>query len=235
MVVPEFFAGTTRRRRRVEATEVLAVRTSLALVVLALATVVLPARRVDACHNSVERVIDVANQSVRRAEARLADGAYQAAIHEVLGTFPEALQLTHRAPRAALFARAQRVVALAAVRSGGAVRLGKHMPGRTASQRAANLAWAALLLRVHHARSGDVVIAAELAEALSAAPAGRAEAHALLKELGDGDVLPTARAWALLARLERERGDVTAAARAIRRCREIAPGTDTCEAESERA
>jgi hypothetical protein len=41
-----------------------------------------------------------------------------------------------------------------------------------------------------------VVIRAELAEA-----------YAFLKELGDGDVLPTARGRALLAQLERDRGD----------------------------
>jgi hypothetical protein len=211
------------------------VRTSLAFAVLALAAVALPGRPADACHNSVERVVDVAARSVRRAEALLADGAHRAAIQEALATFPEALQLTHRARRAGLFARAQRVVALAAVRSGGAVRLGNHMSGKTAEQRAANLAWAALVLRHHHARTHDVVVAAELAEALAATPVGRAEAHAILKELGDGDVLPTARAWALLAQLEQERGDATAAARAGRRCREIAPNGDTCEAAPQRA
>lgn len=207
-------------------------RNWLALVVLALA---LSPRPADACGNTVHRVVDVVNQSVRKAETLLADGAHQAAIKEVLATFPEVLELTHRARRPGLFARAQRVVALAAVRSDGRVRLGTNMSGRTVAQRAASLAWATLVLRHQRARTRDVVIAAELAEALAATPVGRAEAHAILKELGDVDVLPTARAWALLARLERERGDPTAADRASRRCREIAPQSRTCDAGTQHA
>lgn len=203
-------------------------RQLFALAVLAL-VVVAPSRPADACFNEVERVIDVTNRSVRRAEALLAEGAHQAAVKEVLATFPAVLQATHRSHRPALFARAQRVVALASVRSGGAVRLGNKMSGRTAEQRAVNLAWAAMSLRLHRARGDDVVVRAELAEALAALPAERAEAHALLAELGDGDLLPTARAWAILAGLERERGDTTAAERASRRCREIAPDSRDCE------
>ncbi|WAS93538.1 hypothetical protein [Nannocystis punicea] len=201
------------------------------LVLAAFAAVVVPAAPADACHNSVERVVDVTNRSVRRAEQLLADGAHAAAVKEVLATFPEAVQLTHRARRPGLFARAQRVLALAAVRSGGGVRLASHMSGKTASHRTAALAWSAMLLRLHHARSDDVVVRAELAEALAALPAERAGAYALLKELGDGDVLPTARAWALLAELERDRGDATAAERAGRRCREIAPDDPVCAPE----
>ncbi|MBZ5712829.1 hypothetical protein [Nannocystis pusilla] len=204
-------------------------RNSLALAVFALSAVAVSPPPAHACMNGVERVVDVTNRSVRRAEALLADGAYQAAVKEALATFPEVLQLTHRARRAGLFARAQRVVALAAVRSGGRVRLGSNMSGKTDAKRAANLAWAAMLLRVHHARGGDdVVVQVELAEALAALPAERAEAHARLKELGEADLLPTARAWGLLAELERERGDVTAAERAGRRCREIAPEGQVC-------
>lgn len=203
-------------------------RKSLVLAAIVSAAVVAPHSPARACHNVVERVVDLTTQSVRRAEALLADGAHQAAVKEALATFPEVLQLTHRARRAALFARAQRVVALAVVRSGGAVRLASHMSGKTDSKRAANLAWAAMLLRMHHARSHDVVVQVELAEALAALPAERGEAYGLLKELGDGDVLPTARAWGLLAELERDRGDVTAAERAGRRCREIAPDGQVC-------
>lgn len=206
-------------------------RKSLVLAALVSAAVVAPRSSAQACHNSVERVLDATTRSVRLAETLLTHGAYQAAVKEALAAFPMVLQLTHRARRAGLFARAQRVVALAAVRSGGAVRLASHMSGKTASQKAANLAWAAMLLRMHHARTNDVVVQVELAEALAALPAERAEAYGLLKELGDGDVLPTARAWGLLAELARDRGDVGAAERADRRCREIAPKDGICDPE----
>jgi hypothetical protein len=191
--------------------------------VLALAVLLLPARPADACHNAVERVVDPVNQSVRRAEQLLADGAHQKAVRELLASFPELLLANHRDARPALFRRAQRAAALAVVRSDGAVKLGPRMTGRTAEQRQAALAWAAATLRLHHARSGDLVVRVELAEALARRPAERAEAHAILDELADLDLLPTARAWSLLADLERERGDATAAARAARRCREIDP------------
>lgn len=145
-----------------------------------------------------------------------------------LAMFPAALRADHRHERRALFERGPRVLALAAVRSGGALPLGAALPGRTAAQRQAGLAWAAAILRVHHARDEGVLRTSELAEALAMLPAERAEARALLAGLGDGDLLPTARAWGLLAALEREFGDEVAAGRATRRCREIAPAGDTC-------
>lgn len=202
-------------------------RTTVFLCLLAWAA--LPSRPADACHNTVARVVDPDVQSIRRAESLLVKGEHQAAAREVLATFPKALQTAHRERKQALLHRGQRVLALAVVRSGGAVRLGADLPGKTASHRAAALAWAAGLLRLHHARTGDIAVRAELAEALAAVPLDRPEAHAILTDLAAGDLLPTARAWALLAALEQERGDAAAAARATRRCREIAPDGDTCD------
>lgn len=199
----------------------------LCLCALALAGAPRPA---SACENIVVREIDPVVKSIRRAEALLARGDLKAAAREVLATFPDALRTGPHERKQALLRRGQRIVALALVRSGGAVRLGHDLPGKTAEQRAAGLAWAAGLLRLHYARTGDVAVRAELAEALAAVPTERAEALAILRELGDGDLLPTARAWALLAALERDRGDATAAARADRRCREIDPAGDDCRA-----
>lgn len=199
----------------------------LALAILALAAAPRPA---DACGNEVERVVDVTNQSIRRAEALLADGAHQAAVKEVLRTFPKALRVDQHERRQSLFERGQRVLALAVVRSGGGVKLSADLPGKTVAQREAGLAWAAALLRLHHARGlGGVTTTAELAESLALRPAERREAHALLKDLADGDIVPTARAWAVLASLEKDRGDADAAARALARCKEIAADPTQCE------
>lgn len=196
---------------------------SSAALVLGLLVVAASPRPASACENEVERRVDVANASVRKAEQLLAEGRHQAVARAVLATFPEALRAEHRSERPALFQRAQRVLALAVVRSGGAVDLGRGMTGRTDRQRAVGLAWAAALLRLRHARAeADVIAASDLAEALARLPAERAEARALLAGLAETDVLPTARAWALLAALEREAGDAAAADRAARRCREIA-------------
>lgn len=198
--------------------------------VIVIAVGVLVPRPADACGNTVERVVrvDPEAKSVRRAERLLADRAHRAVAKEVLATFPQALRAEHRDRRQGLFERSQRALALAVVRSDGALNLGAALPGRTAAQRQAGLAWAAAILRVHHAKGGGVLVTSELAEALARLPAERAAARELLAELGDGDLLPTARAWALLARLEREFGDEAAAGRATRRCREIVPDGDTC-------
>lgn len=200
-----------------------------ALSLLALISLAAAPRPADACENIIVREVDPAVKSVRRAEALLVKGEHRAAAQEVLATFPGALRTDRQERKPALLQRARRILALAIVRSGGAVRLGPSLSGKTAQQRATALAWATLVLRLHHARTGDIAVRAELAEALAATPAGRPEARELLADLGAGDLLPTARAWALLAALERARGDDGAAARADRRCREIAPDGDTCD------
>lgn len=198
------------------------------VLLLAACAALLAPRPASACENVVWRR-DPAVESVRRAEARLADASFHAAAREVLARFPRAADATHKDRRPALFLRAQRVLALAVVRSGGAVALGDKLSGRTDAQRAAKLAWAAAILRLHAARRGDVQVRAELAEALARRPLERPESLTLLRDLAAADILPTARAWALLATLEREAGDPDAAARATRRCREIAPGAATCD------
>jgi hypothetical protein len=195
-------------------------------------TVLASPRPADACGHGIERVVkaDPVVQSVGKAERLLAAGAYRAAVQEVLSTFPEALQADHRDRRQSLFERGQRVVALATVRSAGGVPLGAAMAGRAPAKQQARLAWAAVILRLHNARDGGVLVTSELAEALAQRPAERAQARTLLAELGDLDLLPTARAWALLSTLEREHGDATAADRATRRCLEIAPTNGPCAA-----
>lgn len=182
-----------------------------------------------ACMNEVERVVDTTNQAIRAAEDLLARGHHQSAARVVLNTFPKVLVADHQTRRQELFDRGQRIVALSLVRSGGSVRLGA-LPGKTEADQNTAIAWAAGTLRLHIARgNGSVLLTSELAEALSLRPAERHEAHTLLAELADADVVPTARAWAVLATLEKQRGDTNAAARAVARCKDIAADDSTCE------
>jgi hypothetical protein len=201
----------------------------LALAALLLLTVLAaPTSPAEACGNEVARVIDPVNESIRTAERHLARDNHRAAAKAVLKVFPAALRADHRAGRPQLFARGQRIVALALVRSRGALTL-PGLPGKTDAEREAGLAWAAATLRLHAARrDSDVLLTSELAEALALRPAERDEARTLLKDLADGDVMPTARAWAVLAALERSRGDKDAAERAVVRCQEIAEDKATC-------
>jgi hypothetical protein len=200
------------------------------LVLAVLVALAAPARPADACMNGVERVVDRTNQAVRDAESLLAAGKLQQAANLVLATFPAALELDHKDRKQSLFERAQRVLAVAVVRGQGAVKLGKALPGKSAAQRDLGLAWAAGALRYHQARGlGGIVLTAELAEALALRPAEATEAHDILKDLADRDLMPTARAWAILASLEKDRGDADASARAVARCKEISPDAAQCE------
>lgn len=204
--------------------------TRLALAPLALlAMFAAPPSPATACMNEVERVVDTTNQAIRTAEELLARNNYRSAAKVVLGTFPKVLVADHQTRRQALFHRGQRIVALAQIRSGGDIRIA-GLPARTDADREVALAWAAATLRLHAAR-GDtsVVLTSELAEALAQRPAERHEAHALLKELADADIMPTARAWSVLAALEQQRGDTNAAARATARCKELAPDDASCD------
>lgn len=195
-----------------------------------LAVLAAPSRPADACGNGVERVVDLTNQSIRQAETLLAEGQFQKAANEVLETFPQALRVDHRDRKQNLFERGQRVLAVAVVRSQGALKLGKTLPGKTAAERETSLAWATAVLRLHQAQGlGGLALTAELAEGLALRPAETSDAHALLKKLADDDLMPTPRAWAILGSLEKARGDAAAADKAIQRCKDIAPDAKQCE------
>lgn len=203
---------------------------ALPLVAALLTVLVAPSPPAAACMNGVERVVDTTNQRVRNAESLLAAGKYQRAVKEALEIFPQALRGDHSDARQGLYERAQRIVALAVVRSQGAVKLGPGLAGKTDAERDINLAWAAGMLRLHIARGdGSVVLSEQLAEALAQRPAERHEAHAILKELASGDIMATARGWAVLATLEKSRGDADAAALAVRRCKEVSAEATVCE------
>jgi hypothetical protein len=194
-------------------------RSSLSLLVLVLAAAQVPAADARACGNSVAHATEVDVASLDGASLELDADRHQAAVDAVLRAFPRA----HRkVADGELMARGQRMLAVAVVRSGGAVRLDARLRGRTTRQRDAALAWATGTLRAFHAaRRDDGTITVELAEALARGPATRGEALALLRDLGHSDLLPSARAWGLLAALERVGGDGEAAARAQGRCAAI--------------
>ena len=200
----------------------------IALSALALALLLAPASPADACGNEVERVVDTTNQAIRAASDLLARGHHRSAARVVANTFPRILEANHSTRRQELFTRGQQIVALAIVRSDGDLKL-PGLPGKTAADREVALAWAAGTLRLHVAR-GDrtVVLRSELAEALAHRPAEHHEAREILAELAETDIIPTARAWRILADLERERGDHEAATRATLRCKDISSDPQDC-------
>src|SRR5262249_20599719 len=100
--------------------------------------------------------------------------------------------------------RALRILALAAVRSDGAVAAG-GLWASTPAERAASVRWAIGTLRDLNAqRVNNPSYQTDLGEALSHVPAHHDEALALLSGLADKDLLTTAEGYAALARLRAE-------------------------------
>ncbi|MDC0666823.1 hypothetical protein POL58_03710 [Nannocystis sp. ncelm1] len=187
----------------------------------------------DACGNSVMRVVDHTQKYVQKAELLLAKGQYKKAISTVREAFGDRAIASHQGgPGLVLHGRAQRILALAVARSGGDFAIGMDLGGAAQSRKDAAIAWAVLALRLHGGVAPTPAQTSELAEALSRQASGRAEAYALLKDLGDGDLMPNAQGWALLAELSKQRGDVEGSKKAAERCRQIgAPGVQCDVAE----
>lgn len=201
------------------------------VIATALACAVLGAPAVaGACGNSVHRVVDRTNEEVRKAELLLAKGDHGKAIKTIRDQFGDrAIALHDGSAGQWLHHRAQRVMALAVVRSKGAISIGKELGGKTDAQRRDAIAWAVLTLRLHLGNDSDPVKTVDLAQALALQATGRAEAHRLLRQVADGDLMPSAEGWALLAELGKERGDVEGSKQAVERCKQIASDKVKCD------
>jgi hypothetical protein len=199
----------------------------LALSCLA-AVLALPPLPAHACGNSIRHKVHRPTKSVKKAELLLAKGAYQTATDMVRELHPF-VHHYQRETSSALNLRAQRVVALAVVRSDGKADFGGKLRGSDRHARDVRIAWATMALDVQswHAPD-DLVLRTELAEALAATPVHRARAHALLADLAERDLMPTARGFMILAQLEQERGQKERSEAAALRCKEIAGGSGVC-------
>ncbi len=187
----------------------------------------------DACLRMKRRrvqKVDHKLQDVNRAEHMLARGQTSRAAKLARKRFRKFTAATGEPDSGkALFNRAQRTIALAAVRSDGAVDLGKGMRGKTADGRMGNLAWATSVLEIQSAAEPDnLLLRTYLAEALMHQPGGDAQAVELLSQLANDDLMPTARGFALLAQGQQRLGDVSGMDLSLQRCRELGEGDDIC-------
>ncbi|PCC67984.1 hypothetical protein SAMN02745121_04673 [Nannocystis exedens] len=205
-------------------------RLALALSLAVTGAVVSLPNVADACGNTVRRLVDSGQEYVQRAELLLAKAQYRKAVSTIREAFGDKAIAAHmKGPGAHLHGRAQRIVALAVARSGGAVAIGMDLGGAAQSRKDAAIAWAVLALRLQAGDQPTPAQTAELAEALARQTSGRAEAYDLLKGLGDGDLMPTAQGWALLAELSKERGDVEGSKTAVERCVKMRARGVKCE------
>lgn len=184
----------------------------------------------DACMRDMPKLakkkqVDPTKRDVVAAEKALGKGDNGKAAQLARGAVPHLEELAP--PDAAEIAtRAQRTLALAVVRAGGAAAVSSTMPGVTESDKQLNLAWAQLVLTYHAAlKSDNVVVKVQLAEALASNTYETGRAREILRDLSSRDLMPTAGGYALLARLE---SDAVLRNAAVTRCVDL--GGANCQA-----
>ena len=126
----------------------------------------------------------------------------------------------------AVFLAHQHTLAMAAARSGG--ESGPWAaPGD--NEKLQNLVWAAIITQFHAAvRPDDPLLWANAAEAAAAVPTLEPVAYDILTDLHERDLVPHARSYALLAELQRERGELVSSEQSLLSCRHLADDDDTC-------
>lgn len=183
--------------------------------------------------------VDERPQAVSRAEKQLQRGDVLASAGSVVRSMPHIRTLD--AKRSTLVARAQRLLAVALVRSGGSVNIAREVPdyaqgrwvGRTDADRAANLEWAVQVLRrVNEVKANDPSVESDLGEALSARSETREEGKALLEKLAQKDLIASPEAYAALARLREAAGDSEGTKLAVQRCEAMSNKPGLCVATS---
>lgn len=168
-------------------------------------------------------------QEIARAEKALEGGQNLAAVQAVLATFPRIRSAT--VGQNPLETRAIRVFSLAMVRSDGKLDekkagvavVGEWTPG-------ANLEWAIQSLReIDQKRPNDPTVQADLGEALSHVAHGQAESLKMLQSLAQKDLMGSPHAYAALAKLRSEKGDMAGAEAAVKRCEEMSKTPGVCK------
>lgn len=168
-----------------------------------------------ACEESISFEIDPKVMLLSQAETSLGAGKARAAAVNVLNAFPK---LKTDAGSDAMQARAQRILALAVVRTEGLLSVGEVMKASTAEERRANLEWAVATLRkLNEAKKNVPALETELGEALSKLPETQGEALAVLGKLAEKDLITSPQGWAALAKLRRDAGDQEGGDAAARR------------------
>jgi hypothetical protein len=179
-----------------------------------------------ACINGTEHREDPGTRNVAAAERALRAGDHQRAAVFALRLHRDLRNIRTKAP---LISRAQRVVALVAVRSGGLWFDGKKLSAKSDAERGANLDWALSTLRRRQIEKLDHPgRLSDLGEALSLWRKHHDEARRILEYLAERDLMTSAHGWAALSRLRSELGDESGSARALGRCRKLTKLGEVC-------
>jgi hypothetical protein len=195
--------------------------------VLALPFIGLAESTAGACENGVRIAVDTETPRIARAEKALNEGQFTLAAVGVLQVFPH----IRSAPAAngSLTSRALRIMALASVRTDGALTAGDAWRGTTAEEKSANVEWAITTLRaLNKLRAKSPSLQTDLGEALAKVSKHHDEALKLLGGLADKDLITSAHGYAALAKLRETAGDKTGRDAAMKRCEAMAKSPGVC-------
>jgi tetratricopeptide (TPR) repeat protein len=188
-----------------------------------------PAAR--ACGNAVNEVVDTGAINIAAAEKALSEGRFAAAVVGVSKAFP-AIK-TVAVGKKPLSDRGLRILALAAIRTDGALNVAKVMQGTTAEEKAENVQFAIDTLRKLNARrANNPSFQTDLGEALAKVPRFKAEAFKLLNDLAQKDLVASPEGYATLAKLRENLGDKEGAVAAVKRCTGMTKSPKMCEVAS---
>jgi hypothetical protein len=182
-----------------------------------------------------EVMVDPRIHGVAQAEKSLAAGNRLAAAASVIRMIPHIKTL--KAKPGSLVGRAERVLAVALSRSGGALPVAAEVPldvlggwqGGKAGEATANMAWSVeVLQRQAQAKADDVALKTDLAEAMARLPEHRQEARTILEDLAKRDLIASPEGYAALASLRSQSGDADGQKLALKRCEAMAKSQDAC-------
>lgn len=181
-----------------------------------------------ACGDVFIPEIDHRIQGLANAEKALRDGKVVAAAQSVVRMFPEIR--TINPGKDGMLGRAQRTLAIALVRTDGAIDLDPTWRAKSPEQRAQNVAWAVSSLeRLRKVRTNDPTVDTDLGEALAKVDGRHEEARTILQSLADRDLLATPHGYAALGKLQSESGNAAARDAAVARCKAMAKDAEICK------
>jgi len=204
----------------------LAVRFALGLA--ALAAIPSLSHEAAACGDVFIPEVDHRIQGLANAEKSMKDGKLVASAQSIVRMFPEIR--TVNPGKDGMLQRAQRTLAIAIVRTDGAIDLDPTWRGKTQAERAKNVTWAVQALeRVRQQRPNDPSVDTDLGEALSKVDGRHEEARNLLQGLADRDLVSTPEGYAVLGKLQEEAGNNEARDAAVKRCAAMAKDGSICQ------
>ncbi|MCA9618937.1 MAG: hypothetical protein KC731_07945 [Myxococcales bacterium] len=207
----------------------------------ALATVALAAAPpAQACGGEwfAEPEIDYRVMGVARAEKSLERGDYDAAAGAIVRMIPH-IRNYHGVTRDPIINRAMRVLAVATSRKGGEINDKQLLSyaqdgwqGGAASQRNTNLEWSVNALKALEDKdeTEDVLLQAQLAEAMTQVAELRDDGKARLESLAKRDLLVSPEAYRRLASLRAAEGNTRGELAALERCRNMTKDKNLCGA-----